>query len=481
MDVQLDICRKIAHEKKWYIVKEWALGFSGRTDTQVFEEQLAYIDAHPGGAQFYLFRAIDRFTRKGCLGYELMRSELEKRGIQMVDSYNIIQPPTNTLKDLGFEYDWSKLRPSEISEVVLATVYKQQVTGILTQLIGQEIRLTQRGYKVREAVDGYVNSRIVGDDGKKRTIQVRDPERAPFYEEMFALRASGLYSDKEIVKHVNAKGFRTRFFNKWNREHTEVIGQGGGHRLTVKRLQEKISRPIYAGVVVEKWTNNLPVRAQYEGLISIEQFNQANRGKVYIKELPGGGLQMLYDYHPDRKIERRTRYNSAFPYKNAVLCPICHKPFLGSFSRSKSGKRVPYYHCSRGHKRIGVPRDTFDAAVEKYVRSLRFKPEIILSLNAVLLDRYREEHSKALEEASAIGHGVAELEDKKAQAVRSFIAATNDMLKREIEKEIEAIETDIINSKSVRNTLEVQERDIHRFVRRAKYIMEHPATRPSCS
>ena len=88
-----------------------------------------------------------------------MKQELSSRGVAMVDSYGIIQPVVNTLKELGFEYDWSQFHPSEITEVVLATTSNQEITTILTRLIGQEIRNSARGFKVRSQDDGYVNKK----------------------------------------------------------------------------------------------------------------------------------------------------------------------------------------------------------------------------------------------------------------------------------------------------------------------------------
>jgi site-specific DNA recombinase len=433
LEVQVRICRQIARDRGWHITKEWALDFSGRTDLMVFKEQLAFIDENSHLVQIYLFRAIDRFTRGGSLRYEQMREQLAKRGVQMVDSYGIIQPSKNTLEDLGFEYDWSLLRPSEITEVVLATTAKQEITTILTRMIGQEIRLTQQGFKVRRASDGFQNKKIeVGT--KKKVIEVPDPERAKYYVAMFEERAAGILTDKEIVDRVNAMGYRSRIFRRWDKNHASIIGQTGGELLTVKRFQEIIRRPIYCGVKVEKWTKRQPIRAQYDGLVSIDIFNRANRGKVYMRERPDLTLEILYDYYPGRKIDRRTRFNSDFLYKNVILCPICKKSFTASWSRSKSGKRVPYYHCERGHKRVGLRRDDVDTAVMKFITSLRFKPEVVKSMRAVFLDRYRERQSEIMDEASQIGRNVADLEVRKAQAVRSYIAATNEWLKSEIEK-----------------------------------------------
>jgi site-specific DNA recombinase len=473
LEVQVGICRRIAQDRGWSIREEWALDFSGRTDVMVFREQLEFIDANPRLVQNYLFRAIDRFTRGGSLRYEQMREELARRGVQMVDSYGIIQPPTNTLEDLGFEYDWSLLRPSEITEVVLATTAKQEITTILTRMIGQEIRLTQQGFKVRRATDGFQNKKIeVGT--KKKVIEVPDQERAKYYITMFEDRAAGILTDKEIVHKVNAMGYRSRIFRRWDKKHENIVGQIGGNLLTVKWFQQIICRPIYCGVKVEKWTKRLPVKAQYPGLVSIDTFNRANRGKVFIREGADGSLVMLYDYYPERKIERKTRYNPDFLYKNVILCPECNKPFTASWSRSKSGKRVPYYHCERGHRRVGLRRNDLDTSVTKFITSLRFKPEVIRSMRAVFLDRYRERQSEVIEEASQIGHSVADLEARKAQAVRSYIAATSEFLKSEIEKQVEVLAMEIGNAQTVRNTLEVTERDIERFVRRVERIMEHP-------
>lgn len=40
---------------------------------------------------------------------------------------------------------------------------------------------------------------------------------------------------------------------------------------------------------------------------------------------------------------------------------------------------------------------------------------------------------------------------------------------------MEALKTEITNAQSVRNTLEINEKDIDRFVKRVKYIIEHPS------
>ncbi|MEK7539607.1 MAG: recombinase family protein, partial [Patescibacteria group bacterium] len=473
LDIQLGICRKIANDRTWEIAKEWALDFSGRTDTLVFKEQLEYIDKHPRLVSYYIFRAIDRFTRGGTFRYEEMRNELLKRGVEMIDSYGVIQPTKNTLEDLGFEYSWSKFRSSEITEVVLATTAKQEITNILTRMIGQEIRLTKEGYKIRRATDGFLNEKIeVGT--KKKVIEVPDPERKKYFEAIFNLRASGTMKDQEIVDQVNAMGYKSCIFRVWNKNHSKIIGHTGGQPLIVKRLQEIVQRPIYCGVKIEKWTNFKPIRAKYPGLVSIEVFNKANRGKIFIKENEDDTLEVLYDYHPEKAVQRRMKNNPLFPYKNVVLCHICNKPLLGSSPRGKSGIGFPTYHCSRNHKYWGVKKVDFEKTFEKFIGRIKFKKEAVDSLRAVFLDRYHERQAEVMQAASSVGFNVAELEAKKAEAIRGYKLATTEFMKLEMEKEAENLNKQIKNAQGVRNKLEIKEQDIDYFVRRAKYIMEHP-------
>lgn len=477
LDMQESVCRAIAESKGWKIEpgnKVWRESFSGRKDLRpIFEEIIEYIKDNPSKIKYYLFRAIDRFTRGGTYTYETMKRELAKYNVEMVDSYGIIQPSQNTLAHLGFEYEWSKYSPSEITELVMANTAKTEVTNILTRTIGQEIRLTTQGYKVRAPQDGYLNSRIVVD-GKKKVIQIPDPERAKFFIEMFTLRANGTYSDEEIVNKINAMGYRSKFKDRWDRNHEKIIGQTGGVPLTVKQLQAVIKRPIYPGVVLEKWTNYLPVKAQYEGLISIDLFNRANRGKVFIKEDIDGILHILYDYSPEKKTDRRTRNNPLFPYKNIVMCDICHKPFMGSSPKGKSGKGFATYHCSRkSHKYYGIPKDVFEKTIHHYIKSLKFKPDYLNSLEASFLNKYREREQEVVKASSEIHQSISELKAEQALKLLNYVSANSSLIKEKLEKDIEDLELRIKNAGTESQKIEITETDIKQFIRDAKYIMEH--------
>jgi site-specific DNA recombinase len=287
--------RAFVHQRGWSIVpnnKVWGRAISGRkTDRDDFEEILSFIKENPGLVDFYVFKAIDRFTRAGTGEYDRMKKELMKYGVTPVDTNGVIQPSLNTLEDLGFEYDWSRFSPSEIIENVMATTSKQEVTTILGRMIGQEIRLAQQGYRTRCPSDGYKNAKVFVE-GKKKTIQVPDPDRAKYYRAMFELRSRGL-SDDECVKQINAMGFKSPVRNRWNKDRTKIIATRGGNQLTVKQFQRYIENTIYAGVMCEKWTHYKPIKAQYDGLVSVDLFNRANRGKLILKQNIDGRFELL--------------------------------------------------------------------------------------------------------------------------------------------------------------------------------------------
>ncbi len=400
-----------------------------------------------------------------------MKEELAKEGVELIDNYGIIQAPKNALEHLSVSYPWSVSSPSEITELLLATQGKKEANDILIRTIGQEIMLTRQGYQTGVPNDGYENKRIYVE-GKKKTIQIPDPQRSKYYLEMFNLRASGLYTDPEIVEKLNHQGFKTKIKNKWDGTKTKIIGHMGGIPLSVKQLQKILINPIYAGVICEKWTNNLPIRAQYSGIITIELFNKANRGKIFIKEGQGGELEIVFNHNPNRS-KRRNKENPLFPFK-FILCPLCRKPFTGSSPPGKSGKHFPCYHCSRDHKYFGINKKTFEDNVDTFLKKLRFSTEYLGSLEASLLNKFREKQGDVAASSAAISSRIAEMESEIDMATKAYIQTQNTYIRNNIESQISKLEDNIKRARCERDKIEIKEDDIREFINEVRYLMEHP-------
>lgn len=474
-DAQSEICTRIANDRGWIVAHPpWEESFSGRKSErpEVFNI-FSFLDKHPNEIQYCIFRSIDRFSRGGSYAYEELKRQLRKRGVELVDSYGIIQPSVNTLADLGFEYDWSRISPSAISEIVVAEASNQEVSGILSRMIRQEIRLTQRGYKIGPPLDGFLNEKVFVE-GRKHVIQVPDPGRAKYLRAMFSLRASGQWTDKQICEQLNGMGYRTKLIKRWDRLHREVIGYLGGNPLTPKLLQETVTRTIYYGIVCGTWTHNKPIRAAYDGLVSIETFNAANRGKVYVQANSNDTFDVQYDAKPVRQKAYRNRHNPLFPFRGLVGCTRCRKPLYASSPRGRSGQRFPTYHCARNHGYYGVPKNTLEQALASFVAGLKFHPKAHDRARALLLQRYQERKADLALQATAVENSIGELQLRKADTVRAFRQATTDLMRRSLEDEAADIDRQIAKAETVYNQIPVSEDDIDHLMRDVQIVLEHP-------
>ena len=476
LEAQEKICRKIASGRNLKIVpdgKVFRESFSGKMNHRpILDKLLAYIKKHPNEVDYFVFRVIDRFTRGGSLSYETIKAELAKYNVELIDSYGVIRPSINTLEHLGVEFSWSKYSPSEITEIVLANSGKAEVTNILTRMIGSEISLTRDGYKSGPPDDGYLNKKT-RINNKKKTVQIPDPERSLYYIEIFNLRASNLYTDEEIVAKLNAMGFKTRIRNIWNTTKEETIGTKGGKPLCVKQLQRIIKRSIYCGVIMHKWTSNLPVRARYDGLVSIDKFNKANRGKIFLKENIDNSITALYDYESTKKEEKRSKNNPLFPCKNIILCPLCKKPFLGSSPKGKSGKKFPTYHCARNHKYFGVSKKELEDQVQSVIKNIEFTKMFNLIIEKYLIKSYEKRKEEFNDFSSNIDHHVSKLKIKKKQIIDNIIKVNSEVVIKELEKEAEKVEEEILESEKQKDRVGINKRDIKDFTNNSIYLMEH--------
>ena len=390
LEGQIKIGERFAESRGWNVLAKFEEPFSGRkTNRPKFLEIIEFIKKSKEPVHYYICKSIDRFTRLGVPEYLYLKEEIEKLGVEVIDSYGVIQPKRNTLESLGVKYPWSMYSPSEGSQLLEATRARQEVTDILTRTIGAEIALVRQGYVVRRVADGYLPEKIMTTEGKKRYVAVPDPQRAEFYIEMFRLRAAGTLTDEEIVERINAMGFRTREFIRRGKDKMRIIGKAGANRLTVKILQRTITRPIYAGFMCELWTDYKPVKAQFEGLVSIDLFNQANRGKNIIKKI--GPNQ--FEYLTNQKLPKRLKNNPLYPFK-FILCPVCKKPFLGSAPTSRAGTRHPLYHCARGHKQYTLKKEVLDEAVEKLIKNIKFAPGYLNAMKATFFKNTTKESKR---------------------------------------------------------------------------------------
>ena len=349
------------------------------------------------GFQVVLIKSIDRFTRGGGDYYSPLKRQLTRLGIALEDMYGVIgKQQINTLEHTGFKYYWSEFNPTQKSEYLEAERAKDEMRDIMSRMIGAEIRYTQLGYWMRRPHYRFRSVKIDTKNGK-RTILKPDKNEAKFIIRLFEMRAAHVYINQQIADELNSMGFRSRVTivrDKYDR--TKIKRQIGGRKMTAKMIDQYTSKLVYCGIIKEKWTHDKPVKAQFDGLVSVDLFNEANRGRVFVEVDSHDSITIKHKAVPDH-LKNKQIYNPDYPYKQVVACPKCGKTLSGSATRGKLGKRYPAYHCSRDGHYFRVPKPEFDETIEDFVRAIAIKPEYIDDVIAAIAELWRERQTKQID------------------------------------------------------------------------------------
>ena len=474
-EAQKEQIERFASSKGITIKKFFVFMESASKEQQPMQEAVDYCSEPKNKVDLFIIKSIDRFTRGGSLSYDLLKNQLEASNVKLIDIYGVISSETvNTLDHLGFEYKWSRYSPSKKSEILEAERSKDELRDIMSRMIGAEIRYTQLGYWMRQAPYGYVSEKIETRNGK-RCILRPQAEEAKSITMMYELRARGTMTDKEITAEINKLGFKTRTrYRRDPNDRSKVISQTGGKPLTEKAMQKLLKNPIYAAVNEEKWTNGNPVRCVFEGLISIELFNKANEGKIYIEEDKDGKLTIHRGKVPKHLANKGVR-NKEFAYRKFVLCPQCKNPLLGSSSRGKAGKYYPAYHCSNHGHYFRIPKEQFEATIASFMNTLIFPKETIDTVMDAVLAEWERRQGDA--------QGASEELEKQIEALRSEAELTVSKLKllssetaiKYMEDDLNKIEAQIKSLLAQKAKKESEKPiDMKAILQRVRKLVEHP-------
>ena len=425
------------------------------------------------GFQVVLIKSIDRFTRGGGDYYSPLKRQLTRLGIALEDMYGVIgKQQINTLEHTGFKYYWSEFNPTQKSEYLEAERAKDEMRDIMSRMIGAEIRYTQLGYWMRRPHYGFRSVKIDTKNGK-RTILKPDKNEAKFIIRLFEMRAAHVYTNQQIADELNSMGFRSRVTivrDKYDR--TKIKRQIGGRKMTAKMIDQYTSKLVYCGIIKEKWTHDKPVKAQFDGLVSVDLFNEANRGRVFVEVDSRDNITIKRKAVPDH-LKNKQVYNPDYPYKQVVACPKCGKTLSGSATRGKLGKHYPAYHCSRDGHYFRVPKPEFDKTIEGFVRAITIKPEYVDDVIAAIAELWRERQTKQIDASrQRLEHRESLQSQIKATVNRMRIVTSETALKYleedivSVEKELAELDEEIARQPNL-------QAEFDQVLQYAKYILEH--------
>ncbi len=459
LDVQEKECRAYCERMHITVVEVFREQFTGTSiQRPALTEALQYLKKQKREISYCIIHKLDRSTRGGLGDYYEIKKQFEKYGTHLKDVYGVIQDDINVVNVDNFDtsiYDWSKINPSEIAVSMTVLSAKQERSSILQRTIPQEIRNTQNGYISRQSHFGYQNQKICTEEGKLKTTYIPDPIESKWIQAIFELRARNDMSDREIAEAVNLMGFKTRSIKKWNKNRTMIIGDAWNNPLDVKLLQSYIQKPVYAGIISEKWTGWKPVKGKFTWLVSIDLFNRANRGKVEIIESKGWAITILYgkERKTEKIVAKRVHFHSDYPFSRVIRCPYCENYLTPNKSTSWNGTLHYYYQCNGKkwikHKNYTERRDELNETVINFLSHVSlnkdYMPKFLDKIDEVWNERKHEIERERANTKQEIG----ELEQARvgiSANIEKFIdypeilKTKNDELK-EINRKIESLKS----------------------------------------
>ncbi|QQR52520.1 zinc ribbon domain-containing protein [bacterium] len=256
-------------------------------------------------------------------------------------------------------------------------------------------------------------------------------------------------------------------------DRSKVIANSGGKQLTVKAMHKLLRNPIYAGINSEKWTDNKPIRCVFNGLVSIDLFNRANRGKRVIIESPSGEIAVHAKRPPEHLINKGTR-SSEFPFKKFVLCPQCKNPLTASSSRGKSGKQYPAYHCSHHGHYYRIPKQELEDTIAAFTRNLTVSTDHLGAVMAAVSAEWHLRNQSQLQELQGIEDRITQLKADAASTVAKIRILDSPTALKFMEEDLVRIEQQITALTDEKAKKEAEKpSEFGRVMGRVKYFVEH--------
>ena len=89
------------------------------------------------------------------------------------------------------------------------------------------------------------------------------------------------------------------------------------------------------------------------------------------------------------------------------------------------------------------------------------------------MNKYHERKKEIIQSSINVHHTVAELKVEQKSKVAAFVATTSPVVRSQLEKEVEELESRIKSAGSESQKIDVTEEDIGRFKGYGKYCLEH--------
>ena len=253
--------------------------------------------------------------------------------------------------------------------------------------------LSLQGYWQHPPVVGYETHKIPNDIGKLRPT-LKPSRMAPLVKDVLERFSVGDITKAELTRYAASVGLRSRYGKK--------MGEDAIHKM--------LSKPIYAGYVIDNFTQGVHVEGKHEAIISRETF-ELNQSLLYGKRKRSG--------------EVRQQMNPDYPLKGTLICPQCGNPLYASAPQTGAGGKSPRYHCSRTSCKglvKSVKASVVHADFKDVLRRIQPDESVLELYKEVVLTRATNELGTLNEKIALQRSKLDTIADNRLSAIRKFNA-----------------------------------------------------------
>ncbi len=128
----------------------------------------------------------------------------------------------------------------------------------------------------------------------------------------------GTLSDQQIVDEINNSGYKSRHnLVRDPKDRTKIVKERGNQKLTLKGFWRYLKIRYLQASILLIGQKIIPKKGKFDGLVSIETFNKANRGKITILRGKWRDKNLSLERPPEYLVKKGVQ-NADFPYKRVV-------------------------------------------------------------------------------------------------------------------------------------------------------------------
>ncbi|NDW47482.1 recombinase [Ruegeria sp. PrR005] len=300
---------------------------------------------------------------------------------------------------------------SVLRENMLATVSQHQRQKNQEQTVNRMRARMMNGYWVFHAPVGF-KSEVVKGHGR---LLLRDEPVASYIQEALEGFASGRFETQGEVK---------RFLESC----PEIPKNFPDGTIRYEKVARIMRRVHYAGYIERpEWGVDLR-KGHHEGMVSLETWQA-------VQERVNGATRA-----PVRK-----DINADFPLRGFVLCNDCGNPLTANWSKSKTGKKHPYYLCfTKGCEshRKSIRRDVLEEAFTDYLHELQPSETLLTLTKAMFKNVWDQRAEQAQAGMVSLKREVTKIEKQIDGLLHRIVEASMPSVISAYEKRLARLEQD---------------------------------------